>query len=213
MDKRNKRLFSVIVFLFVVGAFIWQLKISDRQAKLGDVGAKEETGNALYIGQIEKHYCSRESAVEVNGILKYLETDLAYAEEVLTRIISRDRDCVLAIHTLGTVHSFKREYSKALDTYQKALNLSPEAAVIYQSIGTVNFRSGEPELAIKNLKKAVELERGMWSAHRGLAVIYKMQGKYQLAKKHYVKVIELSDDMNYVDEVKETVRLLEEKGY
>ncbi len=53
----------------------------------------------------------------------------------------------------------------------------------------------------------------MWSAHRGLAVIYKMQGKYQLAKKHYVKVIELSDDMNYVDEVKETVRLLEEKGY
>ncbi len=76
MDKRNKRLFSVIVFLFVVGAFIWQLKISDRQAKLGEVGAKEETGNALYIGQIEKHYCSRESAVEVNGILKYLELTL-----------------------------------------------------------------------------------------------------------------------------------------
>ena len=172
-----------------------------------------DNDNQPYIGQIEHHYCSKKSAIEVDLLLKDLGTDLDNSERILSGIISKDKDCVLAIHTLGTVYSFKKDYQNAFKLYTKALKLAPNTAVIHQSFAAVYFKTGDAESAIYHLHRALEYERNMWSAHRGLATVYYTLGEYHLSKKHYLKVIELSDDKEYVQKVKEIVRRLENEGY
>lgn len=86
----------------------------------------------------------------------------------------------------------EKKYDKALEAYNKAIELNPKYAVAYSNRGIVYDELGKYQEAITDLDKAIELNPNLAQAFNNRGVAYNGLGKYQQAIADLDKAIELN---------------------
>lgn len=91
---------------------------------------------------------------------------------------------------LGALYSKQGNSKKAIEIYQKALQVgkSPE---LYYNIGIELYRSGETEPAIRSLKKSLEIEKRFLKSHILLAYCYRQLEKDDKTELYLTNAIRL----------------------
>ena len=87
------------------------------------------------------------------------------------------------------------EYEKAVEEYEKALDLDPDMGSTLNELGFVYLRLGEYEKAVSSLKKYVSVTPGEPNAVESLAQVYVERGDLDMAIAKYRELLELDPDL------------------
>ncbi len=82
----------------------------------------------------------------------------------------------------GFQHQDQGNLDKALEEYQKALELNPNYAQVYTNLGTVYLGKKDYDQAIESFKKVIELNYWDRKAHYNLGLVYLYKGEIEKAK-------------------------------
>jgi len=91
----------------------------------------------------------------------------------------------------GVVYNMKGQLDRAIEDFNKAIELYPDYAHVYVSRGYVYSRKGQYDKAIMNFNKAIELYPDYANTYFGRGLAYYMKGQYDRAILDYNKTIEL----------------------
>ncbi|MEW5819456.1 MAG: tetratricopeptide repeat protein [Cyanobacteriota bacterium] len=95
-------------------------------------------------------------------------------------------------HRLGNLNYRKSDFSKAIECYQKALDLFTQDYKVYYDLASAYYSTKEFELSIINYKEALSLKPNDLYSKNGLAVSY-------LAIKNFEEARELAEEIMEVD--------------
>jgi len=93
---------------------------------------------------------------------------------------------------LGNTYYIQKEYSKAIDEYQKALVLDSMNAGTHYNLGNTYYGRKEYSKAIDEYQKALEIDPECVEAHNNLGCLYQDIKESDKAIKEYQKVLELN---------------------
>ncbi len=85
-----------------------------------------------------------------------------------------------------------RMNSKALDSFQKAIELDPKNSVYYFYAGVIYFSEGQLDTAERYFKSAIQLEPRSKDAYRELGRLYMSKGMWEKAIHNFKRDIEIS---------------------
>ena len=94
---------------------------------------------------------------------------------------------------LGHVYFDTDKYDKAINAYEKVLELNPRNADVLTDLGIMYRRSGQPRKAIEKFDKAVAVDPEFAMAYRGMAVAFANLGYSAKLRKYLQEAFELSD--------------------
>lgn len=112
-----------------------------------------------------------------------LQREKKYPEaiSVCERAIALDPKHAYPRNILGRVYTEIGQTAKALDSFQKAVEVKPDFLLGYINLGAVSYLAGEQERALAAFTKALELDRNATSAYFGIAVVYETMGENRQA--------------------------------
>jgi protein O-mannosyl-transferase len=111
-------------------------------------------------------------------------------------------------NNLGDVYARQKDYAKAIEEFQKAIEINPNYADAYHNLGNTYQTVGENEKALENFQKAIEINPQLWQSYQNMAAIYFNSGQYDLALENIKKALEVNpDDEN----LKQNVQVIEAK--
>lgn len=125
--------------------------------------------------------------------------DLNFAEEILRYLLDADPDNKDGIQILGLVYHKKHEYEKALELFNRAVELDPECADNFNNLALAQSCTGDLDGAIVSLRKAVEmthpvLEKPKCAQFRSnLAIQLRQFGNLDEAELLLLEALEFSD--------------------
>lgn len=90
-------------------------------------------------------------------------------------------------NNLGNTYIELREIDKAVDEYDKAIELDPTLPDPFCNLAAVMRHNGNPEFAEKLLRKALDLKPDFGVAHQNLAMILMDSGRPKAAIEHFWK--------------------------
>ena len=93
----------------------------------------------------------------------------------------------------GITYGQREENDKAIEHFNKAIELNPQLSVAYHNRGVSYGQLGDYNRAIQDFNKALELDAGSAAAYTGRGAIYWRQGNYNRAIQDFNKVIETLD--------------------
>ena len=91
----------------------------------------------------------------------------------------------------GVVYNMKGQLDRAIEDFNKSIELYPDYANVYVSRGYVYIKKGQYDKAIMNFNKAIELYPDYANTYFGRGFAYYMKGQYDRAIQDYNKTIEL----------------------
>ncbi len=94
-------------------------------------------------------------------------------------------------NNLGDVYANMGDPKKAIENFQKAVDLKPNYADAYHNMGNVYMQMAEYEKAIEALNKAIENNPYLWQSHNLLAAIYLNTEDFAKSEEHIKKAIEI----------------------
>ena len=86
------------------------------------------------------------------------------------------------------------QYERAIEDFDKAIELEPDYVDAYINRGIGYFKQGKYECAIEDYDKAIEISPDLPEAYNNRGISYFKQGKYECAIEDYDKAIELKPD-------------------
>lgn len=105
---------------------------------------------------------------------------------------------------LGNNERINENYDKAIECYEKAIELNPEYAMAYNNRGYSYNKLGEEEKAIEDYSKAIEINPEYALAYSNRGISYSNKGEEEKAMEDYNNAIELNP---------EYVRAYNNRGY
>jgi len=139
-----------------------------------------------------------------------VEGDREKQSRILTLLAEKYPEEKWPFYQLGFYHSWLGEDEKAVEEYEKALELDPDMGSALNELGFVYLRLGEYEKAVSSLKKYVSVTPGEPNAVDSLAQTYFERGDLDMAIAKYRDVLELDPDfltsirmLHYIHAVKE----------
>jgi len=100
-------------------------------------------------------------------------------------------------HTcLGNVSVGTGKYEKAVEQFQRALELNPGSDYALVQLAGAYQKLGNPQAAEAAYRKAISLRPNYWGVYSGLGAFYAGQARYSEAAEMFSKVIQLAPD-NY----------------
>ena len=94
-------------------------------------------------------------------------------------------------NNLGSVYTRRKEYQRAIQEYNTAIQLDPGYGDAYHNLADLYVNIGEFNKAIPLLDKALQLNPRLWQSHWDLALIYYKSGMLDKAKEEFKRVISL----------------------
>ena len=119
---------------------------------------------------------------------------------LLDKASSSDKDCGLYLNQLGHVYDNMGEYSKALSSYERSLEITkvalpsnhPDLATSYNNIGMVYYNMGEYSKAVSFYERSLEIDKvALPPNHPNLAISYSNIAAVYYNLKEYSKALEL----------------------
>jgi len=100
---------------------------------------------------------------------------------------------------------------RAIEDYDKAIELNPGLAMAYNNRGNAYYALGQSERAIADYDKAITLNPGDAAAYTNRGTAYAALGQYERAIEDYSRFIELAPPQyaQHIAAVKEAIRQLE----
>lgn len=100
-----------------------------------------------------------------------------------------------AFNQMGVAYYRKKNYQKAFEKYQLALNANPTDATVHNNMGTVLFETGQYQEAINAFSKAIQYNPNYAEAYANLGSGYGMLKQYDNAINYLSKAVK--SDPNY----------------
>ncbi|HWP59946.1 MAG TPA: tetratricopeptide repeat protein [Candidatus Acidoferrales bacterium] len=128
-----------------------------------------------------------------NGLQDLADKRLYWAKKEFEFVTRMKYDTGLkpvAYLNLGVIHYLEGNIDKAIQHYQKAIELRPQYAEAYFNLGSAHYKRKELKKAEEAYLKAIELQPEYGRAHYSLGILYLEQKKYDLASKHAEKAEE-----------------------
>jgi tetratricopeptide (TPR) repeat protein len=111
--------------------------------------------------------------------------------------------------TSGNAYLDKKEYDRAIQDYDRAIQLDPAYAAAYYNRGVAYLDKKEYDRAIQDYDRAIQLDPAFAVAYYNRGNAYKQQGKREQAITDFEKFLELSNDsywreqaQNHLNELK-----------
>lgn len=92
----------------------------------------------------------------------------------------------------GIRFALRKYYDKAIEEYNKALELDPNVPELHNNLGYAYLDKGKIEQAIMEQKKALDLDPNLANAYYGLALALEKRGDTHGAIKQWEKYIEIA---------------------
>ena len=123
---------------------------------------------------------------------KFQET-LQFSDELLRQYQNSD-----VLHNIrGAAYSEMNQVNESIDSFQRALNSSPDNADALNNMGKVLRIKGALDLALHQLQKAVEIRPGFAKAYNNIGNIHEEKRDFDKAIVNYKKALEINP--NYVN--------------
>jgi len=94
----------------------------------------------------------------------------------------------------GNAYAKSNKHEKAIEDYNKAIELNPDDATAYNNRGNTYAKSNKHEKAIEDYNKAIELNPDYATAYNNRGAAYAKSNKHEKAIEDYNKAIELNPD-------------------
>lgn len=95
-------------------------------------------------------------------------------------------------NNLGDLYGRRNELNKAIEEFQKAIELKPNYASAYHNLANIYWRKGEREKAVTTYQKGIEIDPNLWQSHQNLAAIFFELKRFDLSEEHLKKAIEIN---------------------
>lgn len=175
----------VVPFLAVVGGLLGFRRLESAQNELRE--ARE---------RFERDMSRRE--VELDALRDELKASVQKQREDAGRA-----SLALSLLPVGERQYRAQDYTGALDTYLRALELDPDNAIIHYRLGYVYSQSGDLDRAQEHLTRSQALDPGFPSAMAALGYVYRRMGDslepgverdiiYNKAEQNFLKALDLS---------------------
>jgi superkiller protein 3 len=89
----------------------------------------------------------------------------------------------------GNAYARQGKYDQAIASYQKAIAIKSNVALVHNNLGVTYANQGKLDEAIAAYKKAIEINSNYGDGHRNLGIVYRRQSKYDLAIASHQKAI------------------------
>ena len=166
---------------------------------------KGETGKEF--DNIEKALSQMHDDTDSQKIkLKTLEDELRkllkpYSENKFQEVINQCKVLLIRFpnsfqiyNLLGSCFASLNLYSKAIEYYEKAVDINSKISSIYINLGKTCNHINDNEKALINYKKAIDLDPNNASVHNSIGIILLIYKDYSSSIKHLNKAIELKSD-------------------
>ena len=94
-------------------------------------------------------------------------------------------------NNLGDVYARQGNMQKAIEEFQKAIEINPNYADAFHNLANTYQRTGMIQEAADSYKKAIEINPRLWQSHQNLAEIYFNAGEFNLAFENIKKALEI----------------------
>ena len=91
-----------------------------------------------------------------------------------------------AHNNIGRAYKATGLINKALDSYEKALSIQPNASIVHYNIGIVYYGLGRMDEATEEFKRAVAVNPAYAEAHTNLGAFHYLKGEYTKAADEYL---------------------------
>jgi tetratricopeptide (TPR) repeat protein len=110
---------------------------------------------------------------------------------------------------LGNLLMDANRFGEAIDSYQKALDISPGNVDVRVDLGVCYRNSGKPEVAVKEFRKAIEINPSHVNAHKNLAIVlaYDLRDSAGAAKE-FEKSLQLEPNAPDAERIKNEIQKL-----
>ena len=95
---------------------------------------------------------------------------------------------------LGINHQKRGNAIKAIEEYEKVINLDPNNVETHNNLGVIYKEQGNLDKALEHFQFVLTLSPGMDQVHNNLGVIHYLRGDYEEAVQEYQKALELNHD-------------------
>lgn len=95
-------------------------------------------------------------------------------------------------NNLGDYWARHGNYEKAVEEFQKAINLLPNYADAYHNMGTAYYQLKENDLALASYERAIYYNPNLWQSYQNIGAIYYTWGDLTNAEKYYGKALEIN---------------------
>ncbi len=137
---------------------------------------------------------------------KSVDAIVAWCEQLTQRF----PDNYYAQLLLGSAYRAKDEVNKAMDSYQRAVEINPNLADAYLGLAATYFISEKVDEAIKYFKKAIEINPKHVATYYNLGLVYESTGQVDDAIASFEKTVEISP--NFKEAYMNLGDLYSEKG-
>jgi tetratricopeptide (TPR) repeat protein len=97
-------------------------------------------------------------------------------------------------NSLGYCYMQMKEYDKAKEQFNKAIELEPDFSLSYINLGIISRKNKDYDSAIEYFKKAIELDHKAVVAYNSLAVAYAELKQFDQAKALFLDALAVSAD-------------------
>lgn len=170
----------VVPILIVIAGFLGWRRLESAQRELREAREEFEAEMKSRNDQLEKELKERNSKLEKDLEERSQELDKLGRE--LESVVNEQRNratdasVALALLPVGERQYRAQDYSGAIDTYQRALELDRNNPIIHYRLGYVYTQSGELEKAQQYLENAIELDKKFVPAQAALGYVHRRMG-------------------------------------
>jgi len=114
------------------------------------------------------------------------------AEELVRLALAERNDIAGFYDTLGNILSAQEKFKEAVEAYEQALNLMPNAANCLNNLGAALVSLGKKDQALEVFKRALSIKPEHINSYNNAGVILQAQKKYEEAIEYYSKALALN---------------------
>ncbi len=131
---------------------------------------------------------------ELNLALKNIqENQKEKAEEILKKILSKDKKNLKSLFFLGNIYSEKKNYQLSKKYLKHAISINPNFPEAYNSLGIVYTNLGEFIKAEESLNRAIDINANIPEPYNNLGILKREQNEIISSKNYFIKAIKINN--------------------